>query len=216
MKLDDFKNIDFKNAGSLPWPVKAVLLLGAALLVLGAGYWFLLMPQIETLTQARAKEEELRKVFLEKKAEAINLEAYKAQMTEIEQLFGALLKQLPDKAQMDSLLNDINQAALNRGLDVELFKPGQEVIGDFYAELPIAIKVKGSYFQLGGFATDVSKLPRIVIINDINVTQPKDAKDNGANADGKLVMEAVAKTYRYLDGDEIASKKKAEKSAAKK
>jgi type IV pilus assembly protein PilO len=127
-------------------------------------------------------------------------------MVDIEKTFGALLKQLPDKSQMDGLLTDINQAGLGRGLEFELFKPGQETQAEFYAEMPISIKVIGTYHDLGAFATDISKLSRIVTLNDISVTSGKDAKSK--NADTLLSMEATARTYRYLDADEIASKKK--------
>ena len=208
MNLEDFNNIDLKNAGNLPLPVKAVLLGGLALLILAAAYWFLWSPALDELDQARAKEAQLRQVFLSKKAEAINLEAYKQQMVEIEKTFGNLLKQLPDRSQMDGLLTDINQAGLERGLEFELFKPGQETLADFYAEMPISIKVNGQYHDLGEFASDVSKLSRIVTLNNVALSIPKDSKDN------RLIMEAVAKTYRYLDPNEIASRN-AEKKAAK-
>lgn len=208
MNLEDFNNIDLKNAGNLPLPVKAVLLGGLALLILAAAYWFLWSPALDELDQARAKEAQLRQVFLSKKAEAINLEAYKQQMVEIEKTFGNLLKQLPDRSQMDGLLTDINQAGLERGLEFELFKPGQETLADFYAEMPISIKVNGQYHDLGEFASDVSKLSRIVTLNNLALSIPKDNKDN------RLIMEAVAKTYRYLDPNEIASRN-AEKKAAK-
>ncbi|HZV99122.1 MAG TPA: type 4a pilus biogenesis protein PilO [Methylophilaceae bacterium] len=204
MKLEDFNNIDFKNAGNLPFPVKAVLLAVMFVLIVAAGYWFLWSPALEELDQAKQKETELRDVFLGKKRQAINLEAYKQQMVDIEKTFGALLRQLPDKSQMDALLTDINQAGLERGLEFELFKPGQEVRADFYAEMPISIKVIGSYHDLGGFAADISKLSRIVTLNDIVIN--KDAKDN------RLIMDAVAKTYRYLDSNEVASKKSVKKS----
>lgn len=210
MKLEDFNNIDFKNAGSLPLPVKAVLLGVAFILITGAGYWFLWKPALEELDQAKAKETELRQVFLDKKRQAINLEAYKQQMVEIEKTFGALLKQLPDRSQMDGLLTDINQAGLERGLEFELFKPGQEVQADFYAEMPISIKVIGSYHNLGLFASDVSRLSRIVTLNNLSITSGnKEVKDS------LLVMEAVAKTYRYLDSNEMASKQQAEKAKSK-
>ena len=216
MKLDDFNNIDFNNAGSLPTPVKAVLLAAVFFVILALGYYFLWIDAFTSLDTAKAKEQELRQVFLDKKAQAINLAGYKEQMIEIEKTFGALLKQLPDKSQMDGLLTDINQAGLGRGLEFELFKPGQETQAEFYAEMPIAIKVLGSYHDLGAFATDISKLSRIVTLNDISVTSTikdagKDAK--AASANTVLVMEAVAKTYRYLDDDEIAEKRKAEKAA---
>jgi type IV pilus assembly protein PilO len=206
MKLDDFNNIDFNNAGSLPAAVKAVLLAFIFLVILALGYYFLWTDAFTSLDTAKAKEDELRKVFLDKQAQAVNLEGYKQQMVEIEKTFGALLKQLPDKSQMDGLLTDINQAGLGRGLEFELFKPGQETQSEFYAEMPISIKVLGTYHDLGAFATDISKLSRIVTLNDISVTTGKEAKSN--STDAVLVMEATAKTYRYLDADEIAAKKK--------
>ena len=208
MKLDDFNNIDFKNTGNLPIPVKLVLLAFLALILVGLGYWFLWSPEIEEYDQALAKETDLRQTFLTKKSQAVKVEAYKQQMIDIEKTFGALLKQLPDKSQMDGLLTDINQAGLGRGLEFELFKPGQEVIADFYAEMPIQIKIKGNYHDIGAFATDVSKLSRIVTLNDLTITpMNKDVKDS------VLSMEAVAKTYRYLDSSELASKKAAENAA---
>ncbi|MDP1659407.1 MAG: type 4a pilus biogenesis protein PilO [Methylotenera sp.] len=210
MKLEDFNNIDINNAGSLPAAVKAVLLAAIFLVILALGYYFLWTDAFTSLDTAKSKEQELRTVFLDKQAQAVNLEGYKQQMVEIEKTFGALLRQLPDKSQMDGLLTDINQAGLNRGLEFDLFKPGQETQAEFYAEMPISIKVLGTYHDLGAFATDISKLSRIVTLNDIYVTSGgKDAK----SADAVLVMEATARTYRYLDADEIASKRKAEKDA---
>lgn len=217
MKLEDFNNIDFKNAGSLPLPVKAVLLAALFLLLLALGYYFMWSPSLDSLDTAKAKEQELRQVFLDKKSQAINLQAYKEQMVEIEKTFGALLKQLPDKSQMDGLLTDINQAGLARGLEFELFKPGQETQAEFYAEMPIAIKVIGNYQDLGAFSTDISKLSRIVTLNDLAITTATANKDAKPGAgEGSLVMEAIAKTYRYLDSDEIAAKRKAEKNASAK
>lgn len=211
MKLDDFNNIDFKNAGSLPMPVKLVLLGILAIVLIGLGYWFLWSPEIDALDQAKAKEQDLRQTFLIKKAQAIKVDAYKQQMVDIEKTFGALLKQLPDKSQMDGLLTDINQAGLGRGLEFDLFKPGQETVADFYAEMPIQIKIKGNYHDVGAFATDISKLSRIVTLNDLNIAPlNKDVKDS------ILTMEATAKTYRYLDSSEIAAKKAAEMKAKKK
>ena len=207
MKLDDFNNIDFKNIGSLPMPMKLVMLAFLALILVGLGYWFLWGPEIDEYGQAVAKEADLRQTFLSKKSQAVKVDAYKQQMIDIEKTFGALLKQLPDKSQMDGLLTDINQAGLGRGLEFELFKPGQEIVADFYAEMPIQIKIKGNYHDIGAFATDVSKLSRIVTLNDMAITPAnKDTKDS------VLALEATAKTYRYLDASELASKKAAEKN----
>ena len=204
MKLDDFSNIDFKNLGSLAMPVKLVLLSLIFLVLLGLGYWFLWSDQMAGIDQAKAKEQELRKVFLDKKAQAVKVEAYKQQMVDIEKTFGALLKQLPDKSQMDGLLTDINQAGLGRGLEFDLFKPGQETVADFYAEMPIQIKIRGNYHDIGAFATDISKLSRIVTLNDLTIAPiGKDSKDT------LLSLDATAKTYRYLDTSELAAKKPA-------
>lgn len=206
MKLEDFNNIDLNNVGSLPLPIKAVLLGVLFIVLVGIGYWFMWSPAIDELDQSVAKEKELRQVFLAKKSQAIKIEAYRQQMVEIEKTFGALLKQLPDKSEMDGLLTDVNQAGLGRGLEFELFKPGQETVAEFYAEMPIQIKVLGGYHDLGAFATDVSKLPRIVTLNNL-IIQPA----NKESKDGRLVLEAVAKTYRYLDSSEISAKKSADK-----
>lgn len=213
MNFDDFNNIDFKNAGSLPLPVKLVLLGVLALLLLVAGYFFLWSPEYDAYEEAQAKEAELRQTFLSKKSQAVKIEAYRQQMVDIEKTFGALLKQLPDRSEMDGLLTDINQSGLGRGLEFELFKPGQEVVADFYAEMPIQLKIIGEYHDIGAFATDVSKLSRIVTLNDMQITpQSKDLKGGG----GTLILDAVAKTYRYLDSSEIANKRAAEDLKKKK
>lgn len=215
MRLDDFNDIDFKNAGSLPNPVKAVLLASLFFMVLVLGYYFLWSPALESLDVARVKEQELRRVLLEKKNQSINLVGYKQQMVDIEKTFGALLKQLPNKSEMDGLLTDINQAGLGRGLEFELFKPGQEIQAEFYAEMPIAIKVLGKYHDLGAFASHISKLSRIVTLSDLSISAA--SKDSSKElkpqaGDAVLVMEATARTYRYLDSDEIALKRKSAKA----
>ena len=215
MKLEDFNNIDFKNLGGLPLPVKAVILGFLATLIVAAGYWFLWDPALEELKASKGKEVELRDVFVTKKRLAANLDAYKQQMVDIELTFGALLRQLPNKSQMDALLTDINQAGLERGLEFELFKPGQEKQAEFYAELPVSIKVSGRYHDIGAFATDVSKLSRIVTLNDLIILpMAKDVKDKD-NKEPGLAMEATAKTYRYLDPSEISGKKKSDKKDKK-
>jgi type IV pilus assembly protein PilO len=148
----------------------------------------------------KAKEEQLRNTFVDKKKIAVNLPAYRKQLDDIEKQFGALLKQLPGKSEMDALLTDINQAGLGRGLQFELFKPAaSETPKDFYAELPITIRVTGNYHDIGAFAGDISKLSRIVTLNDINLTNAKDS----------LAMDATAMTYRYLDESEVAQQRRA-------
>jgi type IV pilus assembly protein PilO len=196
MKLEDFNNIDPKNMGSLPLYVKAVLLGGIFLFLVAAGYWFMWKPAMEELEQVANKENELRGIFLTKKKEAINLPIYKQQMVEIERTFGALLRQLPDKSQMDGLLTDINEAGLEVGLEFELFRPGQESPADFYAVKPISIRVIGGYHQLGAFAQNIAKLSRIVTLEDLTIA-PVGSGD-------KLGVNATAKTFRYLESSEPA------------
>lgn len=216
MTLDDLNHIDLKQAGNLPSAVKAVLLATLFLLIVLLGYYLLWSSAWDSLDEAKAKEQQLRTVYTNKKSIAINLARYQQQMADIEISFGAMLKQLPDRSQMDGLLTDINQAGLGRGLEFELFKPGQETQAEFYAQMPISIKVQGTYHELGAFATDISKLSRIVTLNDLVITNPNKAAGKDAKAksgDVILTMEAVAKTYRYLDADELAAKKKADQAS---
>jgi type IV pilus assembly protein PilO len=216
MTLDDLNHIDLKQAGNLPSAVKAVLMATLFLLIVFLGYYLLWSSAWESLDEAKAKEQQLRTVYTNKKSIAINLARYQQQMADIEISFGAMLKQLPDRSQMDGLLTDINQAGLGRGLEFELFKPGQETQAEFYAQRPISIKVQGTYHELGAFATDISKLSRIVTLNDLMITNPNKAASKDAKAksgDVILTMEAVAKTYRYLDADELAAKKKADQAS---
>lgn len=210
--LEDFNRIDPNNMGSLPAAVKAILLFLLLILLIGGGYWFMWSPELEELDTSIHKESELREVYVKKKREAVNLPAYQQQMIDIERIFGGLLKQLPDKSQMDALITDINQAGLERGLEFELFKPGVERPADFYAEMPITIRVVGSYHDLGAFATDISKLSRIVTLNEISITPMVGSKDP---KEARLTMDAVAKTFRYLDSNELAAKKKTEKKGSK-
>lgn len=203
----ELKQLDLKNPGGWPWPFKIVSMVLIFILILVAGYLLSYQTQLENLAKEEKKEVELKNVFVEKKKLAVNLEAYQQQRAEIEQAFGALLKQLPTRSEMDALLIDINQAGLGRGLQFDLFKPAAtENLTEFYAERPINLKVNGNYHDLGAFASDISKLPRIVLLNDLNIVTGKD---------GVLSMDAVAKTYRYLDPDEVAAQRKVTKSATK-
>jgi len=196
--------LDPKRIGSAPILVKLGVLLVVLLLIVGASYWFDWQDQIEKINSEARKEEGLRKTFLTKKSEAINLPAYQKQLEDIEKQFGALLKQLPGKSEMDALLTDINQAGLGRGLQFELFKPaGGETRRDFYAELPITIRITGNYHDIGAFASDISKLSRIVTLENIGLAPA------GKSKGGALALDATAKTFRYLDEDEIALQRKA-------
>ncbi|MBI4996403.1 MAG: type 4a pilus biogenesis protein PilO [Rhodocyclales bacterium] len=197
--IADFRTLDPKDPGLWPVLPRIVILIGVLLVVLLLGWWFGWRVQFEDLDAKARQEANLREEWRTKKAQAVNLEEYQKQLAEINRSFGALLKQLPNASEMEALLVDINQAGLGRGLQFELFKPGTEQLRDFYAELPIEIKVSGSYHDLGAFTGDVAKLPRIVTLNDINVADGKD---------GGLAMSAVAKTFRYLDESEIARQRK--------
>ncbi len=204
MNLDDIRRLNIRDAGNWPLPAKIAALSLVFVLILVAGGLLDWRDQFDTLDKAHAEEGKLREAYASKKAKAVNLELYVQQLREIEQSFGALLKQLPNKSEMDALLTDINQAGLGRGLQFELFKPATtEKMADFYAELPIAVRVTGNYHDMGAFASDVAQLPRIVTLNDLNIQADK----------GTLSMDAVAKTFRYLDEDEVAKQKKAAKDA---
>ncbi len=189
---EQFNNVDFEDVGSWPIAVKmvAIALLSAA--VLGAGYWFDTRHQLDQLAQTEKKEKELIDVFTTKQMKAINLDAYKQQMAEMERSFGAMLRQLPGETEVAELLVDISQAGLGNGLEFVLFKPEAEKPEGFYAELPISIKVVGNYHNFGQFISDVAALPRIVTLHNITIT------GSGGKAT-KLTMSAQAKTYRYLE-----------------
>jgi type IV pilus assembly protein PilO len=202
----DINKLDLKTLPDWPLPSKlaALALLFVALVV--AGWWLDWRGGMETLDATKQKEVQLRGVFVTKKNQAINLESYKKQLEDIEQAFGALLKQLPNKQEMDALITDVNQAGLGRGLQFDLFKPEAETVTEFYAETPIRVKVTGGYHDVAAFVSDVSKLSRIVTLQDISMLPAKD---------GVLNMDAIVKTYRYLDEEELVSRKKAVTDAQK-
>lgn len=202
MTWDELKRLNPRDIGIWPAPAKYGTMFLLLLLLLAAAAYFGWYPQYEDLERERKQELTLREQFTAKKSKAINLDLYVQQLKEVEQQFGAMLRQLPSKSEMDSLLQDINQAGLGRGLQFELFKPSTERIQDFYAELPVNIKLTGNYHDVGAFASDVAQLSRIVTLNDVAISN-KDPKDL------TLTMEAVAKTFRYLDDDEVAAQRKA-------
>lgn len=214
MQLSDFNNIDIKTAGNLPLPMKAVLLAILAGALLMVGYVFLISPNLKELKTEKAKEQGLRDEYMAKKIQAMKIKAYEQQVVEIQQTFGTLLKQLPDKSEMDGLLTDINQAGLSQGLSFEEFVPMPEVFAEFYAEKPINIKVLGHYHALGAFMTEVAKLSRIVTLHNLQI-HPANKEDKQPRKD-ILIMEAVAKTYRYMDAEEVAARKAQESKAGKK
>ncbi|AYH45701.1 type 4a pilus biogenesis protein PilO [Azoarcus sp. DN11] len=202
--LQDFKGLDPNDPGA--WPLAPRIAVFVALLaaVLALAWWFDWRDQVSLLDQRVAEEAQLREDWRNKKAQAVNLDAYKLQLEEIDRQFGALLKQLPNRAEMDSLLSDINQAGVGRGLQFDLFKPGVDVVKDFYAEMPIDVRIVGAYNDLGAFAEDVARMPRIVTLDNVAIEAQKD---------GMLKLEAKAITYRYLDEEELAQKRAQEKAA---
>ena len=207
MTLDDLKNIDINNLGTWPVPIKIGGILVVCAIVLFAGFWFLIQGELEQYSEAQLKEEGLRETYMNKKALAINLPAYKEQMEEMEQTFGSLLRQLPNTTEVPDLLVDITQAGLGRGLEFTLFRPEKELPKDFYAEMPISVEVRGTYHELAQFVSDVAALPRIVTFGDISIS---------AGKDNKLTMSAKAKTYRYMEEGGAAKQDKATPRARKK
>ena len=209
--LDEFKRTNWKDPGTWHAVPKTVVLLAILVAIPVAGYFGDTASQIEELEQMRNQETKLKEEYLGKKKQAINLDLHRQQLREIDTQFGALLRQLPNRSQMDALLVDINQAGLGRGLLFDLFRPAPaEITREFYAERPISVKVVGTYHDMGAFASDVGQLPRIVTLNDVTIT---------AGKDNQLTMDATARTFRYLDDEELAAQRKsaaAKKGAAKK
>jgi type IV pilus assembly protein PilO len=209
--LDEFKRTNWKDPGTWHAVPKTVVLLAILVAIPVVGYVADTSSQIDELEQMRNQEAKLKEEYLNKKKQAINLDLHRQQLREIDTQFGALLRQLPNRSQMDALLVDINQAGLGRGLQFELFRPAPaEITREFYAERPISVKVIGTYHDMGAFASDVGQLPRIVTLNDVTIT---------AGKDNQLSMDATARTFRYLDDDELAAQRKsaaAKKGTAKK
>jgi len=204
--IEQFKNLNPKDPGAWPPLPKALALLGLFVAILVGAYFLDWQGQLEALDAGRADEQRLKDDYVKKKQQSVNLDLHRQQLREIDSSFGTLLKQLPNRSQMDALLVDINQAGLGRGLQFELFKPApQETLRDFYAELPIQLKLGGNYHDIGQFASDIGQLSRIVTLNDLSLAASKDG----------ISMEAVAKTFRYLDDDEVASQRKAAAKATK-
>jgi type IV pilus assembly protein PilO len=198
--IEDFRRLNPNDVGTWPVIPRVVVLVGLFVALITAGWWFVWQDQLDSLEAKRNEEIKLKEEFLDKKRQAVNLDLHLQQLNEIDRSFGALLKQLPNKAEVEALLIEINQAGMGRGLQFELFKPGQEVIKDFYAELPISVKLVGNYHDFGAFAGDIGRLSRIVTLNNLNIV---------AQQNGTLTLDAVTKTFRYLDEEEVARQKKA-------
>ena len=187
---------DLKKVGSAPLAVRVSLIVLACVLVAAAGIWFAILPQINALEAAEKKELQLRQVFDVKQSKAANLDAYAQQLEEMERSFGTLLRQLPNKTEIESLLTDISQTGIASGLEIEYFKPEGLVQKEFYAEFPIKLRVTGRYHQFARFVSGVAALPRIVTMRNITIKHP--TKDSGV----RLTMEVTAVTYQYLDENE--------------
>lgn len=206
-----FQGLNLRDVGTWPpLPKVAALLLLLTLIVVG-GWFFYWSGLVDELDAGRAEEAKLKEEYKGKLQQAINLEALKKQKEQVSQYVLALEKQLPSKAEMDQLLSDINQAGLGRGLQFELFRPNQVVLREYYAEQPITVKVSGNYHDMASFTSDVASLPRIVTLNDLDIKTD--------DKSGRLTFDATAKTFRYLDQEEIAAQRRAEaekKKAGKK
>lgn len=207
-----FRGLNPNEPGQWPVLPKALTWVALALMVVVAGWFLLLSAEHDGLDAERAKEPDLKRDYTSKLAQAVNLTELRKQKLQVEEYVTQLEKQLPGKAEMDALLSDINQAGLGRGLQFELWRPGQVVVKDYYAELPIAIKVSGRFHDIGSFAADIANLSRIVTLHNMTIVGTRDVS-------GQLSMDAVARTYRYLDQAEIEQSRKqaaAAKAGAKK
>jgi len=207
MEMPDFSKLDLdpNNIGNWPGAIKAIVILVLCAAVLGAGYWFDTRAQLTRLSEAQAKEVDLKKTFEFKQRKAANLEPLKEQLQDMKDSFGNLLRLLPNRTEIEGLLVDISQSGLAAGLEFELFKPGGEKVEEFYAIQPIAIRVTGKYHEFGNFVSTVAALPRIVTQHNIEITPVTKGGKAGPGQD-QLVMDMVARTYRYLDEDEIAAR----------
>ena len=197
MDLQKLNELDLNNIGDWPGIAKAVVVVLLCAAVAGAWYWFATSDQLQRLETVEARETELRVTFESKQRKAANLEAYRRQLEEMKESFGAMLRQLPDKTEVAALLVDVSQTGLAAGLEFELFQPSGEQLKDFYAELPIQIRVNGRYHDFGRFISGLAALPRIVTLHDVKILSP--SQRPGGNQDGKLALNATVKTYRYLD-----------------
>jgi type IV pilus assembly protein PilO len=195
-----FRGLNTSEPGQWPLLPKLATWAVLALMVVVLGWFLLLSDKSDELDAERNKEPALRKDYRDKLAQAVNLPELRKQKQQVEEYVTQLEKQLPGKAEMDALLTDINQAGIGRGLQFELFRPGAVAVRDYYAELPISIRVVGRYHDIGAFTADIANLSRIVTLHDLNLT--------GAGRDGTLGLDATARTYRYLDANEVAAQKK--------
>lgn len=214
-KINNLDVEDLKKIGTAPQPVKLAVIAVLAVAIVAAMGWFLVKPQLEARERAERKERELRSQFELVQKKAASLPAYRAQLAEMEESFGALLRQLPDETDMESLLIDLSQTSVAAGLDVEYFKPGREQKLEFYAEYPIDLRVTGTYHEFGLFVSGLAALPRIVTLHNIGITPTGESDEEAGAGSAELSMELTAKTYRYLDESEVAAASAANKNKKK-
>lgn len=199
MNLSELRDLDYNNIYAWPMPAKVGIVVILCALIIGLSTWFFIKPVYEDLQQAEAQEQQLRATFEEKQKKAASLDEYRRQLDEMREIFGAMLRQLPSKTEMPDLLVDISQTALASGIENELFRPGNETVREFYAELPIDLRMIGGYHNFGDFISGVATLPRIVILTMHDIAlQPTNQQDRP----GQLVLEGTAKTYRYVEEGE--------------
>lgn len=206
--LNELRDLDFNDIGSAPASVRYFILGVLLVIILGIGYYLLIKDKVQQLEMVQGLEKNLRAEFEQKQSKAANLEAYEAQLAEMQELLETMFRQLPSRTEMDKLLVDVSQTALGAGIDVQLFQPNAEAYHDFYAERPISVRMLGDYHQFGEFVSGVASLPRVVILtmHDIALRRANE-RDIGANAgDGRLILEGTVKTYRYIDEDEAAER----------
>jgi len=211
-----FQNLDPKKPGQWPAAPKILTFIFVAVAAVLVAWFVVLSDANDALEAEKAREPALKEDYRGKLAQAVNLPELLKQKRQVEEYVLQLEKQLPGKAEMDALLSDINQAGLGRGLQFELFRPGQIVMKDYYAEQPIALKVSGQYHDIASFTADVSNLSRIVTLHDLNIASPQQQGNGPRGGDGHLVMEATARTYRYLDPAEVEEQKRTQQQAGKK
>ncbi|MBU1665881.1 MAG: type 4a pilus biogenesis protein PilO [Gammaproteobacteria bacterium] len=199
MNMSDLNNLDLKDVANAPVAARALVLAVLFVSLLAGGWYLFWADSLKQLNISKQEEQSLRDAYTAKKTQAYHYAAYKQRLTDVEQSLASLLRQLPNRSEMDALLTDINQAGVGQGLDFELFRPGSESMAEFYATLPVSIKVTGRYHDIASFVSDLAKLPRIVTLHDISLVPAKD---------GALNMDARIQTYRYLDENELAASKK--------
>lgn len=206
--LNELRDLDFNDIGSAPVSVRYVILGFLLVVILAIGYFLLIKAKTEQLEMVQNLELSLRAEFEQKQSKAANLEAYEAQLAEMEELLETMFRQLPSLTEMDKLLVDVSQTALGAGIDVQLFQPNTEAYHDFYAERPISVRMLGDYHQFGEFVSGVASLPRVVILtmHDISLRRASEKDVGGVQNDGRLILEGTVKTYRYIDEEEAAER----------